>query len=47
MSEKGVKILKISSLVLTILGTIGGAIASDKGTKLELQKLAEQHFNKQ
>lgn len=47
MSEKGIKILKIFSLILTVGGTIGSAIASDKGTKMELKKLADQHFNKQ
>ena len=46
MSEKTVKILKIIGLGFTIGGTILSAIASDKGTKLELKKLAEEHFNK-
>lgn len=47
MGEKTIKILKILGLGLTIGGTIISSIASDKGTKLELAKLAEEHFNNQ
>lgn len=46
MSENTIRILKIVSLGFTIGGTILGAFTSDKSTKLELQKLADQHFNK-
>ena len=44
MKEKGLLILKIVGLTLSISGTIITAVAGDKSNKLELVKLTEKHF---
>lgn len=46
MNQKFVKIIKIASIVASILGTIGASWADSKENEITLQKLVDERLNK-